>query len=138
MSAIVICTSKLKNKKDLIEAFKLMGIPPQYIAIADSNEKLEHKGYGTQRESVEVNISKSWHSGYGDVGFDKRSEDTYDIIMDDMDKYKLSNVCGGGDFKQKLSQHYSAAVAIRALKSQGFASKISWDKDKIRVRALGY
>jgi hypothetical protein len=137
MSAIITCTTKLKNKNDLVEALKLMGVPKEHMQVAGYGETVKHNGYGNQKRQVEVNISKKWHSGYGDIGFEKTEDGTYQLHQDDLDARKLEGK-SGGEFMVRVQQFYTASVSARTLKENGFVPEIKTEEDRVLVRAVAY
>jgi len=137
MSAIITCTTQLKNKKDLVSALKLMGVPEKHLQVAEYGGTVGHSGYGRQKRRVEVNIAKAWHRGYGDIGFNKQKDGTYELIMDDLDGGKMAKEAGG-EFPIRIQQFYTAAVSVRTLTEQGYSPKVTQDKEMIRVRAIAY
>ena len=148
MSALLECKTEMKNMSAILEALSLIGIPKEEVHKAESSKEedlLDFFGYGKQRAKAEIRVSKSWHKGYGDFGFLKPSgSDTYDFLVDDMDDQGalVRKTRKEGEsytsFSQRLSQWYAAAVTKKALKNQGFITKVQEDGGKIRVMATAY
>ena len=136
MSALVKCSSKMKNKDQIVTALKMMGVPAESILSSDSG--MELRGYQSQKATVEVLVRKAFHGGYGDFGFSRGDNGTYEILVDDMDDVgSLARKLEVNKFSSSVNQWYSAAVAQRELKKKGLYTKIKKDGNKLLVVATG-
>ena len=148
MSALLVCKTEMKNLPAILEALELAGVPKAVTVISRGSTEealLDFEGYGDQRAKAQVVVRRSWHGGYGDFGFLKDSEtNNYNFLVDDLDDTGslVRKVRKDGDtyrsFSGRLSQWYAAAVTKRALKAQGFSTKVQQDGGKIRVMATAY
>ena len=135
MSAKVTVRTQMKDRAMIVEALKLMGVPDHVISVSD--EGLRISGY--QRKNwgkAQVLISKKFHDGYADVGF-IRNGDTYDLCVDHIDTFRISNLLGaeGRKFEDLANQWYAAAVSQKTLKAQGFNTTIRKDGERLKVLA---
>ena len=137
MSAVVKCSTKLKERRDLVSALDKIGVPKDKVKVAAVGEYVEHLGYGGVKDKADVSISRSWHGGYGDISFQRGADGNYVQISDDLDGPKHDRAAGG-KFSQLLTQYYAASAADRALRQQGFTTKIERDGDIVRVRAQSF
>ena len=139
MSAIVVCKTNLKNKKDLLAAIKEMGVPSSCVKDAGDKVTIEMKGYRGQVRKVEIVIDRSWHSGYGDIGFVKADGETYDCVVDDMDDVgSAARAAQCAKFSDALQQHYATAVAKRTLEAEGYSVQYAKKDGKVRLVATAY
>ena len=136
MSALITCKTKMKHKSHLISGLTMLGVTKDLIMTADGPEKLTLKGYNKTAE-VDVLIEKlKYHRGYGDVGFLKNEEGTFDCLVDDLDDVgSLARAAGVQKFSDAVAQYYSASVLKKTLKAQGFMPVVKKDGGKIRVLA---
>ena len=135
MSALVTCTTNMKDEKAIVNALVRMGVPQSEIEIGDS---IKLNGYDKQTADVNICVRKSFHGGYSDVGFTRKSSGVYDIMVDDMDDVgRLAVRCGVKNFSSSVKQWYSALKTQRALKNQGLSVKINRDQDKLVVVGVG-
>ena len=137
MSALMICKTEIKNKKALLEALSLMGVPKECVQVSKGSDWLTLKSYGTQKDRpAEILITKDNYGGYGDCGFFKE-EENYDILIDDLDdRGALARKWSEGkSFSNSIKQWYAAAVAKKTLKQQGFSTTITQDGNRLRVLA---
>ena len=141
MSALITCESQMKNRKELIAALEQIGVPSKVIRTSSGDEKLNLQGYGRQKGEVDVLIKNAeFHNGYGDVGFNKNSAGTFDVLVDDLDDVGAlkRKVKAPKSFTASLKQHYSALVVAASLRKQGFFPSIKQDGTKLKVVARSY
>ena len=137
MSALITCETCMKNQSSVIAALGKLGIPQEEILVADAGELLELSGYGRQSAKVEILIKKSFHKGYGDVGFSKDENGNYKVYVDDLDDSGSLGRKVGTKFSSGVNQWYAALVAQKALKKQGLVTKVEKKGDLITVVARG-
>ena len=138
MSALVTCTSCMKDRKALLQALERLGIPVVEVLIGEDG-RISLQGYGEQKQDVDICVRKKFHAGYSDFGFSLNpATSTYDVVVDDMDNVgRLAVKLGVKNFTQSVNQWYSAVKAQKALKNQGLSAKVRRDGDKLVVVAQG-
>tara|TARA_Y100000310_G_scaffold343665_1_gene452355 strand:+ start:6647 stop:7030 length:384 start_codon:yes stop_codon:yes gene_type:complete len=127
----------MKNQAEVVAALEKLGVSREQILVASPGELLELSGYGQQSAKVEILIKKSFHGGYGDVGFSKDSNGNYKVYVDDLDDAGSLSRKVGTKFSSGVNQWYAAVVAQKALKKQGLITKVEKDGNKIVVVAKG-
>ena len=137
MSAVIKCKTRLKNQGDLVTALKKIGVAENFIKIAEPGKTVTHKGYSGATEEAHVTVDKTWHGGYGGISWRKEDDGLFVQIADDLDEAKWDRKAGG-PFTQLLTQYYAAAAAERALRVQGFITKVEREGDRVFVRANTY
>ena len=138
MSALVTCTSCMRDKQALLQALAQLGIPVAEILTSEDG-KILLRGYEKQKKDVDICVRKSYHAGYSDFGFSlNTSTSTYDVVVDDLDNVgRLAVKLGVKDFTQSVNQWYTAVKTKKALKNQGLSAKVRRDGDKLVVFAQG-
>lgn len=134
----MVCKTEIKNKRSLLEALSLLGVPKEDIRVAKGKEWLTLISYGSQPDKLaEILVTKDKFGGYGDFGFFKENNKTYDILIDDLDdRGALARKWSEGrSFSNSVKQWYAAVVAKKALKQQGFSTTIKQDGGRLRVTA---
>lgn len=137
MSALITCETCMKDQNAVITALEKLGVPREEIQVASPGELLDLVGYGRQSAKVEILIKKSYHGGYGDVGFAKGENGSYQVYVDDLDDGGRLGAKVGTKFSSGVNQWYAAVVAQKALKKQGLVTKVKKDGNKIVVVAKG-
>jgi hypothetical protein len=127
----------MKDQNAILLALEKMGVPKDQILVATPGELLELSGYGRQSAKVEILIKKSFHKGYGDVGFAKGPDGKYKVYVDDLDDGGSLGAKVGTTFSSGVNQWYAACVAQKALKKQGLITKVRKDGNNIVVVANG-
>lgn len=139
MSAIVVCKTNLKNKKDILSSLKSMGVGDQNIKDAGDRVTINMQGYGGSVRKVEIVVDKGWHRGYGDIGFVKKDGEAYDCIIDDMDDIgSAARASQCKKFTDGLQQHYATAVAKRTLESEGYSVRTVKKNGKVQLVGTAY
>ena len=137
MSALITCETCMKDQQAVITALEKLGVPRDQILVASPGELLELSGYGRQSAKVEILIKKAYHGGYGDVGFAKSENGSYQVYVDDLDDGGRLGLKVGTKFSSGVNQWYAAVVAQKALKKQGLMTKVKKDGKKLVVIAKG-
>ena len=142
MSARVTIKTNMRSEEQIIQTLVAMGVPPQHVQHIPEGRQV--KGYhGQYWGTAQVLISKAWHGGYGEVGFARQPDGTYNAVLDHIDN---RSVCrrlqveapSGSSFAQLTGQWYAATTAKRTLQHQGFSAKIQQDGANLKVLAQQY
>lgn len=136
MSALIKCKTKMKHLNHVVSGLVMLGVAKDIIETSDGSDKLKLKGYNKTAD-VDILIKKlKYHNGYGDVGFARNKEGTFDCLVDDIDdRGSLARKAGVDKFSDAVSQYYSASVIKQTLKAQGFIPVVKKEGGKIRVLA---
>ena len=140
MSHYVKCKTCIKDKATLINALERVGVTSENISVSEKGNTLDIKGFinNSGVTKAEVIVSKSYHNGYGDVGFVVDKDGTYSCIIDNMDDVgSLAKMSGVKQFSIAVSNWYGALKSQKALKMQGLDVKITSSGNKVVVLAKG-
>lgn len=133
MSALIVCSSNIKDRDVLLEALKKVGVPSDAVVVS-KDELLQMSDRRLRK--VDVLVKKVLFRGYRDVGFKKNDRDVYDILMDEDDEVKLRRLFKlEVPFKEKLQQWYAAIKTKKTLRRKGYAVSTEDEGTSIRIHA---
>lgn len=135
MSKYYVCSSQMTDVDCIKGALEDLGVPLD--AIITHETPVELRDYHN-RQFADIVIGKGTLKTSHDIGFRKRSDGTYDVMVYDGDSWnatakRLLPTARGGT--GELAQHYSKRVILKtAKKKYGHRAKVTEKDGRIKIK----
>lgn len=129
MSEYVECKTKMKDRRALVDALKMLGFSENEIEVHDDPQHL-YGYHGDKRpEKAHVIIRRSNVGGSSnDIGFVRKEDGTFEAIISEFDRNspgKHAKKYGGYNeaFRKDLACNYTEALYTRVAREKGYQVK---------------